>query len=167
MPAEENLKDEKMKKSKSFLDENEKDIDYRINYINENTKSYTLDEPQNDSAAGQNPQQDNNILIQDLANNKEVLEARGKQLESIHQTSAKIKDMSANMAKQLDEQGEILDEIEENVNIAESNAEKAKEEISKANEISKGNRKKYLCFIIIVLVAIGGISAIVLSIIFK
>ena len=105
------------------------------------------------------------MLIQDLANNKEVLDERRKNLEAIHQTSAKIKDMSDAMAKQLDEQGAILDDIEANVITAEDNAAKAKEEIKKADEMSRGNRKKYICLIIIILVAIGAITAILLSLI--
>ena len=59
-----------------------------------------------------------------------------------------------------------LDDIEANVTVAEDNANKAKEEITKADEISKGNRKKFICIILIVFVAIGGISAIILSLIF-
>ena len=77
------------------------------------------------------------VPIQDLANNKEVLDERRKNLEAIHQTSAKIKDMSDAMAKQLDEQGAILDDIEANVITAEDNAAKAKEEIKKADEMSR------------------------------
>lgn len=164
LPDEQNITDEKMKRTKELLEKEEKEKINKINYINEKTKNYTLPDPKNELNSGQNQPQDN-ILIQDLANNKEVLEQRRKQLESIHQTSAKIKDMSDTMAKQLDEQGAILDDIEENVNVAEANAEKAKEEITKANEISKGNRKKYICLIIIILVAVGGISAILLSLI--
>ena len=164
LPDEQNITDEKMKRTKELLEKEEKEKINKINYINEKTKNYTLPDPKNELNSGQNQPQDN-ILIQDLANNKEVLEQRRKQLESIHQTSAKIKDMSDTMAKQLDEQGAILDDIEENVNVAEANAEKAKEEITKANEISKGNRKKYICLIIIILVAVGAISAILLSLI--
>lgn len=165
LPDEQNITDEKIKRTKELLEKDEKEKINKINYINEKTKNYTLPDPKNELTVGQNQPQDN-ILIQDLANNKEVLEQRRKQLESIHQTSAKIKDMSDNMAKQLDEQGAILDDIEENVNVAEANAEKAKEEITKANEISKGNRKKFICFIIIILVAVGAVSAILLSLIF-
>ena len=84
-------------------------------------------------------------------------------METIHQTSAKIKDMSDAMAKQLDQQGAILDDVEANVITAEDNAKKAKQEITKADEISRGNRKKYICLIVIILVVILGISAILLS----
>ena len=105
------------------------------------------------------------MLIQDLANNKEVLEERRKQLESIHQTSTKIKDISDTMAKQLDEQGAILDEVETNVITAEDNAKKAKNEIKKAEETSRGNRKKMICYIVIILVFLLATTAITLSLI--
>jgi t-SNARE complex subunit (syntaxin) len=103
------------------------------------------------------------MLVQDLQTNKEILEERRKQLEAIHQTSAKIKDISDSMAKQLNEQGAILDDVEQNVETAKDNAVKAKEEITKADEMSRGNRKKMLCLILIIILAVGVISAILLS----
>ena len=69
------------------------------------------------------------------------------------------------MAKQLDEQGAILDDVEANVITAEDNAKKAKEEIKQADESSKGNRKKMICFIVIIFVFVLAISAILLSLI--
>lgn len=106
-----------------------------------------------------------NMIIQDLANNKEILGQRRKQLESKHKTASQIKDISDAMVKQVDEQGVIIDEVESNVNTAEENAKKANEEITKANEISKSNKKKYICFIIIIIVAILEITGILLSLI--
>ena len=103
------------------------------------------------------------MLVQDLQTNKEILEERRKQLEAIHQTSAKIKDISDSMAKQLNEQGAILDDVEQNVETAKDNAVKAKEEITKDDEMSRGNRKKMLCLILIIILAVGVISAILLS----
>ena len=103
------------------------------------------------------------MLVQDLQTNKEILEERRKQLEAIHQTSAKIKDISDSMAKQLNEQGAILDDVEQNVETAKDNAIKAKEEITKADDMSRGNRKKMLCLILIIILAVGVISAILLS----
>ena len=103
------------------------------------------------------------MLVQDLQTNKEILEERRKQLEAIHQTSAKIKDISDSMAKQLNEQGAILDDVEQNVETAKDNAVKAKEEITKTDEMSRGNRKKMLCLILIIILAVGVISAILLS----
>ena len=77
-----------------------------------------------------------------------------------------LKDVSDAMVQKLDEQGAILDEVEGNVIEAEDNAKKAKQEITKADEMSKGNRKKMICLITIVIVAILAIGAIILSLIF-
>lgn len=160
-----NKGDSNLDKIEEYLQEVEERIVPLTYKINEKTKYFNLEDESQMTVASQNQPQ-GEMLIQDLANNKEVLEERRKQLESIHQTSAKIKDMTDTMAKKLDEQGAILDDIEANVNVAEDNANKAKEEITKADEISKGNRKKFICIILIVFVAIGGISAIILSLIF-
>lgn len=160
-----NKGDSNLDKIEEYLQEVEERIVPLAYKINEKTKYFNLEDESQTTVASQNQPQ-GEMLIQDLANNKEVLEERRKQLESIHQTSAKIKDMTDTMAKQLDEQGAILDDIEANVNVAEDNANKAKEEITKADEISKGNRKKFICIILIVFVAIAGISAIILSLIF-
>ena len=158
-----NKEDTNIGKIEKYLQEVEDNIVPLTFKINEKTKYYNLEEENQTSEEVNAPQGE--MLIQDLANNKEVLDERRKNLEAIHQTSAKIKDMSDAMAKQLDEQGAILDDIEANVITAEDNAVKAKEEIKKADEMSRGNRKKYICLIIIILVAIGAITAILLSLI--
>lgn len=158
-----NKEDTNIGKIEKYLQEVEDNIVPLTFKINEKTKYYNLEEENQTSEEVNAPQGE--MLIQDLANNKEVLDERRKNLEAIHQTSAKIKDMSDSMAKQIDEQGAILDDIEANVITAEDNAVKAKEEIKKADEMSRGNRKKYICLIIIVLVAIGAITAILLSLI--
>lgn len=156
--------DDNIRRIQNYLEEVEKKITPLTYQIIQKTKQYNLEEEQGAAGEGENnPQGD--LLIQDLANNQEVLEQRRKQLESMHKTAAQIKDMSDAMVKQLDEQGAILDDVEANVNTAEENAKKAKEEIIKANEISKSSKKKYICFIVIILVAIGAITAILLSLI--
>ncbi len=155
--------DENLLMIEQYIEEVERDKVPLADEINEKTKHYKPVENINvyDGEMPNIPQ--GNMLVQDLANNKEVLEERRKQLETIHQTSAKIKDISDTMAKQLDQQGAILDDVEANVITAEDNAKKAKQEITKADEISRGNRKKYICLIVIILVVILGISAILLS----
>ena len=160
-----NKEDTNIGKIEKYLQEVEDNIVPLTFKINEKTKYYNLEEENQTSEEVNAPQGE--MLIQDLANNKEVLDERRKNLEAIHQTSAKIKDISDSMAKQLDEQGAILDDVEANVITAEDNAVKAKEEIKKADEMSRGNRKKYICLIIIVLVAIGAITAILLSLILQ
>ena len=138
-----------------------------IKRIKEKTQYFNLEEQ---SQENNNPQNNNaqpeGVLIQDLQSNQEILKERGKQLNEIHKTSAMLKDVSDAMVQKLDEQGAILDEVEGNVIEAEDNAKKAKQEITEANEMSKGNRKKMICLITIVIVAILAIGAIILSLIF-
>ena len=138
-----------------------------IKRIKEKTQYFNLEEQ---SQENNNPQNNNaqpeGVLIQDLQSNQEILKERGKQLNEIHKTSAMLKDVSDAMVQKLDEQGAILDEVEGNVIEAEDNAKKAKQEIIKADEMSKGNRKKMICLITIVIVAILAIGAIILSLIF-
>ena len=93
----------------------------------------------------------------DLVNNKEVLDKRREELENIHKTAALLKDTTDQMAVNVNKQGAMLDEIETNVITSKENAEKAKKEIVKADELSRGNKKKLLCLLLIILVAIGGI----------
>ena len=147
----------------NYLNQVETDIVPLINKINEKTKYYEYEEENSISEANTSNQYQGQILVQDLQNNQEMLEERRKQLDCIYQTSAQIKDISESMAKQLNEQGAILDNVETNVITAEENAKKAKAEITQANELSKGNRKKMLCLISIVLIVIVVISCILLS----
>jgi chromosome segregation ATPase len=158
-----NREDENLLQIEKYVETVENDIVPLILKINDKTKYYNVEAEEDNKEDENQPQ--GNMLIQDLANNKEVLEERRKQLESIHQASAKIKDISDTMAKQLDEQGAILDEVENNVNTAEDNAKKAKEEIKKADETSRGNRKKMICYLAIIAVFLLATLAIVLSLI--
>ena len=153
--------DEDLGVIEDFLAKIERDIQPLVEKINDKTKYYNLEEINENKEDANQPQGD--MLVQDLQTNKEILEERRKQLEAIHQTSAKIKDISDSMAKQLNEQGAILDDVEQNVETAKDNAVKAKEEITKADEMSRGNRKKMLCLILIIILAVGVISAILLS----
>ena len=106
--------------------------------------------------------QKQDIIVQDLQNNQEVLKRRGKELQDIHQISNEIEDISDSMVNKINEQGAILDDIEGNVKETEDNAKKAKQEITKADEMSRGNRKRMICFIVIISAAILAISAIIL-----
>ena len=115
--------------------------------------------PTEEDNSQQNQQQE---LVIDLLNDKEVLQKRREELEAIHKTAAYLKDTTDTMVKEVEKQGAQLDEIEANVITSKENAEKAHQEIKQANEISKGNRKKMLCFIFIILVAIGGITALII-----
>ncbi len=103
--------------------------------------------------------------VMEIMNNQEALQNRRKELEQIHHTAALLKETTDKMATDVNKQGAMLEEIEANVINAKDNAVKAKQEITKADEISRGNRKRLLCLIIIILVALGGITAIILSLI--
>ena len=105
-------------------------------------------------------------IVYDLMNDKEFLEKRRKDLEEIHATAAQIKDTTDIMVKEVDKQGAQLDEVEANVITAKENAEKAKQEIIKADQTSKGGNKRMCCFIFIIFIAIGGISAMIIALIF-
>ena len=145
-----------------FLNKLEEEIDPLVKKINEKTKYYNIDDTNSNQNNNSNEPQ-GSLLVQDLQTNKEVLEERRKQLEAIHQTSAKIKDISDEMAKQLNEQGAILDDIEAKVETTKENTEKAKDEIKQADEMSRGNRKKLFCFIAIIVIAVAVISSILLA----
>lgn len=126
----------------------------------------TTYEEENPQPEAQNEeQQKQDIVIENLQNNQEILEQRGKQIREIHEVSGQIKDISDSMVNKVNEQGAILDNIETNVIASEDNAKKAKEEIKKADEMSKGNSKKLYCYITIIAVAILAIAAILLSVI--
>ena len=155
--------DENLQMIEEYLESVNNEILPLANEIYQKTKYYTL--PQEDSYNEDNndnvPQ--GNLLVQDLANNQEVLQERKKQLEQIVETSAKIKDMSDAMVKQLNDQGVILDDAEAKVKESEENAKKAKEEINKADQLSRSNKKKFYCFVAIIVLAILTITAILLA----
>ena len=67
------------------------------------------------------------------------------------------------MAKQINEQGAILDDIETKVETTKENAEKAKEEIKQADEMSRSNRKRLFCLIAIVVIGVAVITSILLA----
>ena len=144
-----------------FLQNAEEEIMPLVNYFRTN---FEEESPQNE--AKNEEQQKQEIVIQDLQNNQEILEQRGKQLQEIHGVSSQIKDMSATMVNKVHEQGAILDNVEANVIQSEENAKKAKQEIKKADEMSRGNSKRMYCYIAIIAIVILAISAILLSLIF-
>ena len=138
----------------------------QIKAIREKAQNFDLNIEMNkneDEEDNELPQQQE--IVMDLMNNKEVLEQRRKELEGIHKTAAILKDTTDQMAQDVHKQGQVLEEIEANVLTTKDNAEKAKKEITDANEMSKSNSKRMSCFIFIIVVAIGVIVAIVLSIV--
>ena len=144
-----------------FIKNAEEDIMPIVNYLRSN-----YEEENHQPEARNEEQQKQEIVIQDLQNNQDILNQRGKQIEEIHGVSSQIKDMSDSMVNKVNQQGAILDTIEGNVIESEENAKKAKQEIKKADEMSKGNNKKMYCFIAIIAIAILSITAILLSVIY-
>ena len=105
------------------------------------------------------------VVQAEMLDKKEYYDKREQDLQKVHQISGKLKDMTQNMALGLDSQREKLDNVELNVEKAHDNALNAKKEIDEANKIAKKNTKRLCCLIFIILVAIGGIAAIILSLI--
>ena len=132
----------------SLLEEARNITEFQINEINEKTKNFN-----NNDDIGNGPSQElnNDInkqeIVMDLMNNREVLEHRRKELEKIYKVSAMLKDTTDKMAVDLNQQRALLDEIETHIDISYENAKKAKQEIIKADEISRGIRNKSICLI--------------------
>ena len=144
-----------------FLQNAEEEIMPLVKFLRTNFED---EEPKNEAKNEEQNKQE--IVIQDLQNNQEILDQRTNQLQEIHGVSSQIKDMTDTMVNKVNEQGAILDTIEGNVVQSEDNAKKAKQEIKKADEMSKGNNKRMYCFIAIIAIAILAITAIILSLIF-
>ena len=136
---------------------------------NENNEDIAFYESNNNNNDQENNEDNLKLQIksQEILNNEEFLKEREKELQEIHKTSAQIKEMTQHMAMQVNNQGEKLELIENNVQTALENAEAGKKEIQEADKTSKKNRKKLCCLIFIIAVSIGGISAIVLSLVFN
>jgi t-SNARE complex subunit (syntaxin) len=145
-----------------FLQNAEEEIMPLVKYFRTNFED---EEPKNEAKNEEKQKQE--IVIQDLQNNQDILNQRRDQLQEIHGVSSQIKDMTDTMVNKVNEQGAILDTIEGNVIESEDNAKKAKQEIKKADEMSKGNNKRMYCFIAIIGIVILAITAIILSLIFS
>ena len=145
-----------------FLQNAEEEIMPLVKYFRTNFED---ENPKNEAKNQEEQKQE--IVIQDLQNNQEILEQRGKQLQEIHGVSSQIKDMTDTMINKVNEQGAILDNIEGNVIESENNAKKAKQEITKADEMSRSNNKRMYCFIAIIAIVILAITAIILSLVFS
>ena len=149
--------------TRNYIDEIEKDVSPIVQGLKEKIQYFIplLERSDEDNQEEENQQQ--KLVIQDLSNNEEILKQRGKELNEIHQISSQIKDMTKEMSEKVVEQGIILDKIEDNVIQSEKNATEAKKEIIKADEMSRGSRKRLLCHICIISVAILAIGSILLA----
>lgn len=118
----------------------------------ENNNFGSIDESDEDPAqATRNRGASTSSLSQDfkvlnLQKNEEFLNQRRKDLIEIKETAAQVKELTETMKVDVNQQGEMLNSIENNVIEVQSNAEKANEEIKQANELTKKNRNKIICF---------------------
>ena len=103
---------------------------------------------------------------QQLLSNSEYLEKRGKDLQKIQETAAKINALSETIKAQVYEQGKQIDIIEDNVVQTDLNINKAMLEIEKAKKTEKGSKKKLLCILFCIFFVICAIISLIF-IIFK
>jgi len=118
------------------------------------------EEPEEDD---QDDQEQGQIEL-NLMENKEIIEQRGKELKNIYKISAIINDTTKQMSQKLNEQGEVLVNIEQHIDKASENVEDAHNEITKADEMSKGNNKKMIIIIVIVVVVVAVVLAIAIPV---
>ena len=162
------IKEEMSNKIESDLEKIENDIIPSVDQMEDKIRNFDkpdleLRDKQDEEDEEEKGQQQEMVL--DLMNNKEMLKQRKEALQDIHQTAALIKETTDQMKNQLYEQGEMLENIEAHVVKTEDNVDKAGKEINKANEYSKGNTKRCCCIISIVLIAVIVAVAIVLSLV--
>ena len=164
---ENNNNNEAILMTRNYVDEVERDVSPIVQRLKEKIQYFIplVERSDEDNREEENQQQ--KLVIQDLSNNEEILKQRGKQLNEIHQISSQINEMTNEMSKKVVDQGIILDKIEDNVIQTEKNATEAKKEIIKADEMSRSNRKRMMCYIIIIVVAILAIGSILLSLLLK
>ena len=160
---ENNNNNEAILMTRNYVDEVERDVSPIVQRLKEKIQYFIplVERSDEDNREEENQQQ--KLVIQDLSNNEEILKQRGKELNEIHQISSQINEMTNEMSKKVVDQGIILDKIEDNVIQTEKNATEAKKEIIKADEMSRSNRKRMMCYIIIIVVAILAIGSILLS----
>jgi syntaxin 16 len=160
---ENNNNNEAILMTRNYVDEVERDVSPIVQRLKEKIQYFIplVERSDEDNREEENQQQ--KLVIQDLSNNEEILKQRGKELNEIHQISSQINEMPNEMSKKVVDQGIILDKVEDNVIQTEKNATEAKKEIIKADEMSRSNRKRMMCYIIIIVVAILAIGSILLS----
>jgi len=156
-----------IEKVKDELESAKNNIEPMIRKMKEKISHYGCDfqlAVNNEQRENEKKEQEQEMIF-DLTNNKELLDKRRKDLQDIHSTADQIKQMTDKMAMDLKEQGAILNDIENKVTETEDNAKKSKEEIMQADKMSKSNRKRAIFFIIIILVALGGMAALIFGLV--
>ena len=142
-----------------------KDLIPKINEMRQEERKISEENNDQETKEGENTDQffQDQLVIQQIQDQGEYLKNRENQLNDIHKNAAHIKSMTDQMVVQLNEQKEKLDTIEVNVEKTNENVNDAKKEIIEADKMQKQNNKKYCCFIVIIFMAIAGITAILLS----
>jgi hypothetical protein len=142
--------------------------DMKIREIYEEVCNSGIDDGDDENENYQQNDNNDDIMIQlqdhQIIDKKEYYEKREEDLQKVHQIAGKIKDLTQDMAKNLEGQREKLDTIENHVDEAHDNAVEARKQIIKANQTSKKNTKKLCCIIFIIAVALCGLGAIVISV---
>jgi hypothetical protein len=150
-----------IEKVKDEIESAKNNIEPMIRKMKEKISHYGCDfqlAVNNEQRENEKKEQEQEIVL-DLTNNKDLLDKRRKDLEDIHSTSNQIKQMTDKMALDLKAQGAILNDIENKVTETEDNAKKSKKEIMEADKMSKSNRKRAIFFVIIISGALIGIGA--------
>lgn len=112
----------------------------------------------------QNKENQKELAVQQEIQNKDkYLEKRKEELEKIHKAAAQIRDITNLMSEKVEKQREQLNEIEANVDTVKENVIEAKKETMEAEKSQRKNNKRICCLVIIILLAIGGVTGIVLS----
>jgi hypothetical protein len=142
--------------------------DMKIREIYEEVCNNGIDDGDDENENYQQNDNNDDVMIQlqdhQIIDKKEYYEKREEDLQKVHQIAGKIKDLTQDMAKNLEGQREKLDTIENHVDEAHDNAVEARKQIIKANQTSKKNTKKLCCIIFIIAVALCGLGAIVISV---
>ena len=163
--------DECIKNTEKYLKDMKETLDKIIdidNFINSN--GINIEEENNNSNIyNSNIQEKLGIKLDavQLANNKEFLKNREKELTEINKLSQNIKQASDSMKEDVNKQSEDLNLISDKVNEMEKNVDKAEEQIKKAKNLEKKTNRKLFCIIIIIVIAIIIISGLLGIIIFK
>lgn len=152
-------------------EENFKKIEIKIQLLNEinitSIYNYIISNSDDNDDNQPNEEVDQDMKqqaqAQELIDNSELLKQRNKELQEIHKTAAQLKDITDDMAKQINQQGEKLDIIEENVDKAADNAKEAKKEIEKAEKNSKKNSKNMCILLVLVFLFLVVIALILIS----
>jgi methyl-accepting chemotaxis protein len=143
-----------------------KDIYDIINSLNINIDNEEDENLIDNNNSNQKESEQKVIFKQQLLSKNEFLDKRGKDLQKIQETAAKINALSENIKAMTYEQGEQIDFIQNKVEKVDENIEKAMLEIQKAKKTEKSSKKKLCCILFWAIFVVGAIISL-LYIIFR